>query len=84
MNRLFFFLILGVVIYFLLKSYRKPPPQEGAPTAEDFNKKAATQGEDMVRCALCGVHLPMQESILASGNYYCSEAHRREHSGKSA
>jgi uncharacterized protein len=36
----------------------------------------------MVRCVQCGVHLPKSESILAGGNYYCSDAHRREHTSK--
>jgi hypothetical protein len=26
--------------------------------------------------------LPKSESILAGGNFYCSDAHRREHTSK--
>ena len=35
--------------------------------------------EDMVRCALCGVHLPRSESIVTRGVYYCSAEHQRQH-----
>lgn len=34
--------------------------------------------ENMVRCEVCGVHLPQDESVAAQGRYFCSEAHRNE------
>ncbi len=67
-------LVLGLLlVYWILKSYRKrvekpeKPPQAGG-------------GEDMVRCAQCGVHLPRSESIVMRGNFYCSAEHQRQHS----
>jgi uncharacterized protein len=33
--------------------------------------------ENMVRCGVCGVHLPRSESLTSSGVYYCSEEHLR-------
>jgi uncharacterized protein len=36
-------------------------------------------GEDMVRCAHCGVHLPRSESLMAEQTFYCSADHRRLH-----
>lgn len=36
----------------------------------------------MVRCVHCGVHLPVSESLLSNGQYYCSEAHRLAHQDK--
>ncbi len=72
MSRLLFILAVIIVVYLLLRSYRKQPPKPDVPTAS----------EDMVRCARCGVHLPKSESILAGGNFYCSDAHRREHEAK--
>lgn len=85
MSRLIFFLLLGLGVVWLLSAYRKKQQGENKPGAgEDFSAKASTQGEDMVRCAQCGVHLPAQEAIFASGKYYCCDAHRREHTGKSA
>ena len=56
---------IAVVVYLLIKSYRKNVPQQDNPVAED-----------MVRCAHCGVHLPKSESILAGGNFFCCAEHR--------
>lgn len=73
MSRLLFLLAVVIVVYLLLRSFRKQPPkQQDVPAA----------AEEMVRCAKCGVHLPKSESILAGGNFYCSDAHRREHNPK--
>lgn len=74
MSRLLFLAVVIAVVYWLLKSYRRRLPKD-----ED----RSGQAEDMVRCAQCGVHLPKRESILADGAYFCSEAHRRAHTGKS-
>jgi uncharacterized protein len=35
------------------------------------------QGEDMVRCAHCGLHVPANEAIRSGDRAYCSEEHRR-------
>jgi uncharacterized protein len=72
MSRLLFLLAVAVVVYLLLRSYRRPAakPDTSAPV------------EEMVRCVQCGVHLPKSESILAGGNFYCSDAHRREYTSK--
>jgi uncharacterized protein len=74
MSRLLFLLAVVIVVYLLLKSFRKQPPKQDA--------SASAPAEDMVRCAQCGVHLPRSESIMAGGNFYCSDAHRREHTSK--
>ncbi len=72
MSRLLFLLAVIVVVYLLLRSFRRQAPkQDGSGAAEE-----------MVRCAQCGVHLPKSESIMAGGNFYCSDAHRREHTSK--
>ena len=36
-----------------------------------------SQSENMVRCGVCGIHLPRSESLTSSGDYYCSEEHLR-------
>ena len=72
MSRLLFLLAVVVLVYLLLKSFRRQTPRQDA----------SAPVEDMVRCAQCGVHMPKSESILAGGNYYCSDAHRREHTSK--
>ncbi len=68
MSRLIFLFAVAAAVYWLLKSYSKQPTKKD----ETFN------AEDMVRCSKCGVHLPKSESILAGGEFFCSEAHRLE------
>ena len=77
MSRLLFFAVIAAVVYWLLKSYRTQMPKDGDASGP------AEVAEDMVRCVHCGVHLPKHESILAGGEIYCSEAHRRAHADKS-
>jgi uncharacterized protein len=66
-----FLLVIAVfiVVYLFLRSYRRrveaPPP----PAA------AAKHGEDMVRCRICGVHLPKSEAVTSRGEIYCSKEH---------
>jgi uncharacterized protein len=72
MSRLFFLLAVIIIVYLLLKSYRRQAPKQDV----------SASAEEMVRCAQCGVHLPKSESILAGGNFYCSDVHRREHISK--
>jgi uncharacterized protein len=65
MSRLLLLIAIAVVVYLLLKSYRKSPPAQDQSVVED-----------MVRCVHCGVHLPKSESILSGGNFFCSIEHR--------
>jgi len=65
MSRLLLLAAIAVVVYLLLKSYRRNVPRQ--------DTKAA---EDMVRCVHCGVHLPKGESIKADGNFFCGPEHR--------
>ena len=69
MSRLIFLFAIAAVVYLLFKSYRK---DEGA------NRKTG-EPEDMVRCAHCGVHLPVGESVRDGDLYFCSAAHRDAH-----
>lgn len=81
MSRLLLLAVIFVVIYWLLKSYRRQVGK-GQVSGDKLGGNISGQAEDMVRCVHCGVHLPKQESILAGGEYYCSEAHRRAHTDK--
>ena len=65
MSRLLLIIAIVVVVYLLLRSFRKHTPQQ--------DKAAA---EDMVRCAYCGVHLPKGESVQADGHFFCGAEHR--------
>ena len=66
-------LVLGLLlVYWVLKSYGRGIDRRDAPPP-------AKPGEDMVRCAFCGVHLPRSESITTRGMFYCTPEHQREH-----
>jgi uncharacterized protein len=73
MGRLLPLVVIAILVYWLLKTYRKQLPKDAEPLV---------QTEDMVRCTHCSVHLPKQESIQAGEDYYCSEAHRLAHMNK--
>lgn len=62
--------------YCVQKQKRETPaPGAAAPAPDD-----AGGAEAMVRCASCGIHLPVSEALPAPGDrHYCSEAHRAHH-----
>lgn len=69
----FLVVFLGLLlVYWILKSHRKRGDRSDRPS------KSGT-GEDMVRCDLCGIHLPRSESLTTRGNFYCSVEHQRQH-----
>ena len=65
MSRLLFLIAIAIVVYLLIRSYRKNTPRQDKPVVEN-----------MVRCAHCGLHLPRDESVQADGQYFCSSEHR--------
>lgn len=66
-----FLLLIAVFIiaYMVIKSgaWRRDWPKQAPGSIE----------EDMVRCKVCGVHLPRSESVESRDEYFCSEEHRR-------
>jgi len=66
-----FLLVIAVfiVVYLFLRSYRRRVQAAPPPAA------AAKHGEDMVRCRVCGVHLPKSEAVTSRGEIYCSKEH---------
>ena len=70
-------LVLGLLlVYWLVTSYRRRVDR-GEPSGP-----RAVQGENMVQCAQCGVHLPRSESLAARDLFYCSAEHERAHREK--
>lgn len=39
---------------------------------------SAQESQPMVRCALCGIHLPQSEAYFDGQHTFCSEGHMRE------
>ena len=72
MSRLIFLVAVVAVVYWLLKSYLRQPQKPAVPESSEY----------MVRCVQCGIHQPRSESILAGGEYFCCEAHRRDRAGR--
>ncbi len=48
---------------------------EQAPPRRAFPK--AGQGESMVQCEHCGIHLPRSEAVMIGGRTWCSQEHAR-------
>ena len=65
MSRLLLIIAIVVVVYLLIRSFRKSAPRQDKPVVDD-----------MVRCTHCGVHLPKGESIQADGRFFCCIEHR--------
>ena len=66
-----FLLLIAVLIiaYLVIKSSaRRDDRKQQAPRSHS---------EDMVRCKVCGVHLPRSEGIASRGEFFCSEEHLR-------
>jgi len=69
MARLLMLVAIVVLIYLLVRSFRKAAPA----SRDDQNV------ENMVRCSQCGVHFPKGESFFSDGRYFCSIEHRDEY-----
>jgi uncharacterized protein len=74
MGKLFFLIAAGLLVYWILRSYkRKLDARDQAP--------APRGAEDMVKCVHCGVNLPRGEAVLSQGKFFCGDEHRRIHRG---
>lgn len=69
-----FYLILGVVLacIWLWRSNRQSDPK-----LRRQNTKPTPEPLDMVRCALCAVHVPASEVVQGKKGVYCSAGHRQ-------
>lgn len=68
--RLILLAVLVWIIYRLIKGYAKSIDKAQTKTRGQV-------GEDMVRCAHCGVHIPKSEGLFIEGKVFCSEAHHK-------
>lgn len=51
---------------------------KGSSRRRDERQQAPRSGaEDMVRCKVCGIHLPRSESLKSNDEFFCSEEHLR-------
>ncbi|WP_413437263.1 PP0621 family protein [Sulfuriferula sp. GW1] len=72
MAKILLLLIIGGVIYWVIKSPARGNRQSG-------DRVKAKPPEDMVRCMHCGVNLPRSEAVLSRGEFFCGNEHRQLH-----
>jgi len=65
-------LLIGLIVYFVLRLLQRFKSSFAA-------KQKQTSETQMVRCTHCGVHLPVDESYLTHGTYFCSAEHAKAH-----
>jgi len=70
---LFRLLVIVAIVWLSYRIYQNWKVSKQISTKKTDNDTGIKQ---MVQCAKCGVHLPEQEAINASGNYYCCEEHK--------
>ncbi len=68
MRALFWLLVLGWVVWMVMR------PRRSTPTAARTPAIAPVQ--DMVMCAHCNIHLPKREAVQGTHGLYCSTDHR--------
>ncbi len=76
MAKLILLVAVFAVVVLLLKNYQRSLARQRS-ESEEGAVQPNPGGEDMVRCAQCGVHLPKGESFLSQGSFFCSDEHRR-------
>lgn len=70
MLKILLLIAIGFVVVALIKSYQRSLQSPARPTR-------ATEVEDMVKCAHCGVNLPRSEAIYSGGAFYCTPEHKQ-------
>lgn len=75
--RLLVILIVIALVIYLVRSALNKPPARAASRRRD--------GEPMVACTQCKLHIPRSEAVAADGQHFCSDTHlqqwRRDKSG---
>ena len=75
MARFLIFVVVGFLVWLLLRSRIKPGAGRGARPPE------ARETEDMVACALCGVNMPRSEAREEGGRFTCRDRASCKHAG---
>ena len=69
MGKLLLLLLVALAAYLFWRGTRGGASGRGGAAGGD--------GERMVDCSECGVHLPVSEAIRARDRYFCCEEHQR-------
>lgn len=71
------FIVLVAVILIAAwwwRTGRKLPPENGGRTSRSWSGR---RPQEIVRCAHCGVHVPLSDAVATRTAHYCSIEHRR-------
>lgn len=80
MKALLWAVIGFVVVMWLLRGKTQVGANSSRPGASN---RAGGNSEPMIRCAHCGVHMPVSEAVVAAaGTEFCSEEHRLRHAAQ--
>lgn len=71
MNKLVVLILIAVAAWLVWRALRR------AEAARRRPRGPRNDGERMVDCSQCGLHLPVSEALESQGRYFCSEEHRR-------
>lgn len=64
-------IIIALIVYLIIQIVKRwMANKKSKPAIEDETK--------MVRCKVCKLHLPENEALQHSGEYYCSQEHLEE------
>jgi len=66
MGRVLLLILIGIALWWLLRGFFRSQVRDEKPAAQ------SALGEDMVRCARCGVNLPRSESRDEGGKPVCA------------
>jgi uncharacterized protein len=72
-----FLLVIAVfiVFYLFLRNQARKSSGMAPPHSSSKPGSPSKHGEDMVRCSVCGVHLPTSEAVTSRGDFFCSKEH---------
>lgn len=73
MVKLLFFALVALAAWQVFRRINR------SETPTSLNAAKTSAGEDMVRCAHCGVHLPRSEAVMSNGEFFCSAEHMKAH-----
>ena len=66
MGKIIFFLLLGLVVWWLYRGLTRSKLKH-----DDDAAKPSSRVEDMVACARCGVNLPRSDAREDAGKFFC-------------
>ncbi len=76
MGRIFFYLVLLAVSFYVVKLIRTRLDEPLKKLKKDSNVKADS-ADNMVKCLHCGLHIPEKEAIKQGDKVFCSLEHAR-------